>query len=155
MTAAVDQDLAAPETSVSGAMRLARGADLLLESLCVALVLGSAAVANLQVFCRYVLDAALPWPEGPGRPSRSAGAMTVLVDGALAAFVERGARRLLTFGVPPQAWSDALVALVKDGRLRRIELTTIDGGPAAEASVAPALRDAGFGDGYRGLTVRA
>jgi ATP-dependent Lhr-like helicase len=99
--------------------------------------------------------AALPWPEGPGRPSRSAGAMAVLVDGALAAFLERGARRLLTFGVPPEAWGDALVALVKDGRLRRIELTAIDGGPAAEAAVAPALREAGFADGYRGLTVRA
>ncbi len=99
--------------------------------------------------------ATLPWPDGPGRPSRSAGAMTVLVDGALAAFLERGARRLLTFGVPPEAWAEALVALVKDGRLRRIELTSIDGVPAGEAVVAEALRAAGFADGYRGLAVRA
>jgi ATP-dependent Lhr-like helicase len=99
--------------------------------------------------------ASLPWPDGPGRPSRSAGAMAVLVDGALAAFLERGGRRLLTFGVPPEAWADALVGLVKDGRLRRIELTAIDGGPAADAGVAQALREAGFADGYRGLTVRA
>jgi ATP-dependent Lhr-like helicase len=99
--------------------------------------------------------ATLPWPDGAGRPSRSAGALTLLVDGALAAFLERGARRLLTFGVPPEAWADALVALVKDGRLRRIELTAIDGGPAAEAAVAGALRSTGFADGYRGLTVRA
>lgn len=37
--------------------------DRALEALCVALVLGSAAVASLQVFCRYVLEAALSWPE--------------------------------------------------------------------------------------------
>lgn len=33
------------------------------EALCVALMIGSAAIAMLQVFCRYVLNAALPWPE--------------------------------------------------------------------------------------------
>lgn len=38
-------------------------ADHALEALCVGLMLGSAGVAALQVFCRYVLDAALPWPE--------------------------------------------------------------------------------------------
>ena len=43
--------------------------------------------------------AALAWPDGPGRPARQAGAFVVLVDGALAAFLERGARSLLTFGV--------------------------------------------------------
>jgi ATP-dependent Lhr-like helicase len=99
--------------------------------------------------------ATLPWPDGAGRPSRTAGAFTVLVDGALAAFLERGARRLLTFGVPPGAWAEALVGLVKDGRLRRIELTAIDGGPAADSPIAGPLRDAGFADGYRGLCVRS
>ena len=38
-------------------------ADHALETLCVLLVLGSAVVAVLQVFCRYVLGASLPWPE--------------------------------------------------------------------------------------------
>jgi C4-dicarboxylate transporter DctM subunit len=37
--------------------------DRALEALCIALVLGAAAVATLQVFRRYVLDAALSWPE--------------------------------------------------------------------------------------------
>ena len=50
--------------------------------------------------------AALPWPErvsddatpGTGhRPGRKAGALVVLVDGALAVYVERGGRTLLTF----------------------------------------------------------
>lgn len=44
---------------VTGLARL----DAAFESLCVALMLGSAGVAVLQVFCRYVLGAALPWPE--------------------------------------------------------------------------------------------
>lgn len=38
-------------------------ADQALETLCVVLMLGAAAVATLQVFCRYVLNASLPWPE--------------------------------------------------------------------------------------------
>lgn len=38
-------------------------ADQALEMLCVLLMLGAAAVATLQVFCRYVLNASLPWPE--------------------------------------------------------------------------------------------
>lgn len=37
--------------------------DRLLEGLCVALLAASASVAVLQVFCRYVLNASLPWPE--------------------------------------------------------------------------------------------
>ena len=74
--------------------------------------------------------AALSWPEGPGHPARQAGAFVVLVDGALAAFLERGARSLLTFGVDAGEWADALASLTKDGRLRKIELTRIDGAPA-------------------------
>ncbi len=37
--------------------------DRLLEIVTVVLLLGAAAVASLQVFCRYVLNASLPWPE--------------------------------------------------------------------------------------------
>ena len=44
--------------------------------------------------------------------------------------------------------------LLKDGVVRRIELRTIDGAPAGEHLAAPALREAGFVDGYRGLTLR-
>jgi ATP-dependent Lhr-like helicase len=99
--------------------------------------------------------AALPWPEGPGRPARQAGAFVVLVDGALAAFLERGARSLLTFGVDAAEWADALASLPKDGRLRKIELTRIDGEPAHGSPIADRLRSAGFTDGYRGLTLRS
>ena len=99
--------------------------------------------------------AALGWPDGPGRPARQAGAFVVLVGGELAAYLERGARSLLTFDADADGWVDALASLAKDGRLRRIELTRIDGIPAGESSLADRLRSAGFTDGYRGLTVRA
>jgi ATP-dependent Lhr-like helicase len=99
--------------------------------------------------------AALSWPEGPGHPARQAGAFVVLVDGSLAAFLERGARSLLTFGIDAGEWADALASLTKDGRLRKIELTRIDGAPASDAAIADRLRAAGFTDGYRGLTLRS
>ena len=45
--------------------------------------------------------AALPWPEretsGGHRPGRKAGALVVLVDGALTLYVERGGKTLLTW----------------------------------------------------------
>jgi ATP-dependent Lhr-like helicase len=99
----------------------------------------------------------LPWPDSAGRPGRSAGAFVVLVAGEPMAFLDRGGRSLVTF---PGAhhhvhWADAIAALVKDGRLRRIELARIDGEPAAESPHAERLRLAGFADGYRGLTLRA
>jgi hypothetical protein len=44
--------------------------------------------------------------------------------------------------------------LVKDGRLRSIELRRIDGAPAAKSPAAERLLTAGFSQGYRGLTYR-
>ncbi|HVM12242.1 MAG TPA: DEAD/DEAH box helicase [Actinomycetota bacterium] len=100
--------------------------------------------------------AALPWPDAEGRPARTAGAYVVLVDGAATAYLERGARSLLTFPAASErdGWADGLASLVKDGRLARIELRRIDGGPADASPVAERLRSAGFSDGYRGLTLR-
>ena len=48
---------------------------------------------------------------------RAAGAYVVLSDGAPVAYLERGARSLVTFGVDPSEWVDALASLVKDGRV--------------------------------------
>jgi len=98
--------------------------------------------------------AALAWPETTGRPSRSAGAYVLLSDGEPAAFLERGAKTLVTFGADATRWADALAALVKDGRVRRIELRQIDGDAAGDHAAAPLLRAVGFTDGYRGLTLR-
>jgi ATP-dependent Lhr-like helicase len=98
--------------------------------------------------------AALAWPESSGRPARSAGAYVVLVDGDLAVYVERGGKHLLTFGGDPQVWSAALVEAHKEGRIGRLQLERIDDEPARTSPHANLLRDAGFADGYRGLTLR-
>src|SRR5581483_8683878 len=86
--------------------------------------------------------AALPWPESSGRPARAAGAYVVLVAGEPAAYLERGARTLRTFPAARggDAWIDALAGLVKDGRVRRIELQRLDGVPAHESPLAGRLR---------------
>ncbi|MGH8977313.1 MAG: Lhr family helicase, partial [Acidimicrobiia bacterium] len=99
--------------------------------------------------------AALAWPDSTGRPARAAGAHVVLVDGAPAAYVERGGKRLLTFGTADaRAWAGALVEAHKEGRIGRLQLEQIDDEPARTSPAAPALRDAGFADGYKGLTLR-
>src|SRR4029077_17819671 len=73
--------------------------------------------------------AALPWPDRPGetpsshRPGRKAGALTVLVDGALALYVERGGRTLLSWTDDAErlaASAVALAAAVRDGALGRL-----------------------------------
>jgi ATP-dependent Lhr-like helicase len=104
--------------------------------------------------------AALPWPDthATGRPARAAGAFVVMRDGVPLAYVERGGRSLLRFaaGVEDPSWADALAALVKDGRVRTLEIAKIDGEPARQVAEAAAeLRGAGFVDGYRGLVLRS
>jgi ATP-dependent Lhr-like helicase len=99
--------------------------------------------------------AALPWPDSAGRPSRAAGAFVVLVDGAPSAFLERGAKTVVTFDdADPGVWAPAIAALAKDGRLRTIELRQIDGTAAATHPSVEALYAAGFADGYHGPTIR-
>jgi len=100
--------------------------------------------------------AALPWPESSGRPARNAGAYVVLVAGEPAAYLERGGRTLLTFAAATAdaGWVEALAALVKDGRIRSIELQRIDGAPVHESPVAEHLRACGFAESYRGLALR-
>jgi ATP-dependent Lhr-like helicase len=116
--------------------------------------------------------AALSWPERPdgsARASRSAGAFVVLVDGECAAYVERGGRGLVTFPTSGSAagstsaiaagdddtpvWAEALVEAHKQGRLPRLRIERIDDEPARTSPHAAGLRAAGFGDGYKGLTL--
>ena len=102
--------------------------------------------------------AAVAWPESRGRPARATGAYAVLVDGDLAAHLERGGRALTTFpvdGIEPEVWIEAIVRAHKEGRLGVLQLARIDDGPARQSPLATALRTAGFVDGYRGLTLRS
>lgn len=59
----IDQAQTMTPPAQHGRAGLLLGFDRAFEALCVGLMLGSAAVAIVQVFCRYALDAALPWPE--------------------------------------------------------------------------------------------
>ena len=109
--------------------------------------------------------AALPWPERPGetpsshRPGRKAGALTVLVDGALALYVERGGRTLLSWTDDPErlaAGAVALAAAVRDGALGRLTVERADGERAGgDSPLTQALEAAGFRPTPRGLRIRA
>ncbi len=106
--------------------------------------------------------AALPWPAGSGghRPGRKAGALVILVDGALAWYLERGGRSLLNFhdDADAQRWAAAALAeMVGSGRLAGIVVEKLDGLPALEATqtdTAAALLAAGFARTPRGMRMR-
>ncbi|WP_130013258.1 DEAD/DEAH box helicase [Serinicoccus sediminis] len=113
--------------------------------------------------------ASVPWPErgddeGSHRPARKAGSMVVLVDGALALYLERGGRSALTMEPPPEAATDAvwaaaaraLVTAVRRGSLSGITIAKIDGGGALASThpLAAALADAGFHTAPQGLRLR-
>ncbi len=118
--------------------------------------------------------AALPWPDRPEkadadspdsrsghRPGRKAGAMVVLVDGALTLYVERGGKTLLTW--PDDAGhgegrlepaAHALADAARRGALGRMTVERADGEQLLGAGATPlraALDAAGFVATPRGL----
>jgi len=102
--------------------------------------------------------AALAWPESPGRPARSAGALVVSRSGVPLVWFDRRSHHIVTFmpSADDLGWADALASLVKDGRARTIEIRKVNGEPIIPAMpVATALQIAGFTEGYRGWSVRA
>ena len=100
--------------------------------------------------------AALAWPPSPGRPARAAGAHVVLADGVPLVMLERGGRSLATFAgaESTDAWIDAVIGLVKDGRLRKLEIAKVDGVPVRDTPWAARLEAAGFTSAYRGMLYR-
>ena len=105
--------------------------------------------------------AALPWPrerEQGHQPARKAGALVVLVDGALTLYVERGGRTLLSFtddAAVLQPAADALALAVRDGALGKLAVERADGAPVTESALGAALAAAGFRPTPRGLRLRA
>jgi ATP-dependent Lhr-like helicase len=112
--------------------------------------------------------AALPWPRAEAsqegveltrghRPGRKAGALVVLVDGALALYVERGGKTLLSFVEGEDqlaAAATSLAAVVRTG-LGRLRIEQVDGASITGTPLAAALTDAGFSATPRGLSLRA
>ena len=104
--------------------------------------------------------AALAWPDGAGhRPGRKAGALVVIVEGRLAAYLERGGRTALTWTADESdlaAAAHALAATVR-GRLGRAEVERIDGHPVmgGDHPFRDALLAAGFRPTPKGVRLRA
>ena len=117
--------------------------------------------------------AALAWPApssvpaaeasaGHHRPGRKAGAVVVLVDGALVLYVERGGRTVLTFTADDALLAPAasrLADMIRAGRLGRMTLARADGaellaGDALRGPLGRALAGAGFAPTPRGLRLR-
>jgi ATP-dependent Lhr-like helicase len=108
--------------------------------------------------------AALPWPAlnedaGTGhRPGRKAGALVVLVDGALVLYVERGGKTLLAFSDDESvlaAAGAALVGVVTRGAVDKLVMEKVNGHDILETAVARALAAAGAYSTPKGLRIRA
>jgi ATP-dependent helicase Lhr and Lhr-like helicase len=103
------------------------------------------------------------WPETSGRPSRSASALVVLVDGEPAVWFDVRGHHLVTFPIARRGeWLGAFCDLVRTdqpgggSRRRALDVRKIDGAVVQESpEIADQLRSAGFIDGYRGLVLRA
>ena len=108
--------------------------------------------------------AALPWPAlavdaGSGhRPGRKAGALVVIVDGALVLYVERGGKTLLTFSQDDAvlaAAAAALVGVVRRGAVDKLIMEKVNGHDLLDTPVAFALAAAGAYSTPKGLRIRA
>ena len=106
--------------------------------------------------------AALAWPDPVGdtrhRPGRKAGALVVLVSGAVVLYVERGGRSLLSFTGEEQPLRDAaggLARAVREGWLEELAVQRTDGAGAWGSRMAEILTEAGFRPTPKGLRLRA
>ncbi|GAA2340274.1 DEAD/DEAH box helicase [Saccharopolyspora halophila] len=105
---------------------------------------------------------ALEWPAPMGdtrhRPGRKAGALVVLVDGAIVFYVERGGKSLLSFSDDEQALRTAAAGLsrvVRDGWIDQLSVERANGESAWNSRLATVLTDAGFRTAPKGLRLRA
>ncbi len=104
---------------------------------------------------------ALPWPQladPDARPARRVGATTILVDGALAVWLEPKARRIVTaVGVPPESIELALAVglprVAARQRRRELLIEAIDGEAPTSSPWARGLIAGGARVDYRGLVV--
>ncbi|WP_207345599.1 crosslink repair DNA glycosylase YcaQ family protein [Arthrobacter sp. E3] len=104
--------------------------------------------------------AALSWPplDSGHRPGRKAGALVVMVDGALVLYVERGGRTLLCFSDDESAIAlaaAALVRVVKRGAIDKMAIEKVNGTDVLGTPLARALMESGAYSSPRGVRIRA
>ncbi|MGI8903825.1 MAG: Lhr family helicase [Solirubrobacteraceae bacterium] len=105
--------------------------------------------------------AVLKWPRGEKTrsPSRQAGAYVVLAGAEPVLYVERGGKGLqvLVDAADPRiaASLEALADAVRRGRVRRLALERLDGGPIVGSAYEEPLIELGFRPGPRKLTLTA
>jgi ATP-dependent Lhr-like helicase len=107
----------------------------------------------------------LPWPSEPERAdagrrtTRSVGSLVILVNGALGAYLSRGARQLQAF-LPDDEPARSTVARAVAGRLAEIAraggllIAEVNGVPSPEHPIAPYLVSAGFVPSAMGFMMR-
>jgi ATP-dependent Lhr-like helicase len=104
------------------------------------------------------------WPEaGERNVTRSVGASVILVNGALAAYVGRGEKQIVTFlpddepsrSIVAREIARALASRVDEGTRRALLVTEVDGKPVARTPLAPFLAEAGFTPSAAGYQKRA
>jgi len=103
----------------------------------------------------------LPWPQlrdPDARPARRVGATAVLVDGALALWLEPKGKRIATAALPDEqielALAVALPKIANRARRRELLVETIDGEAASASRWNKGLVASGARIDYRGLVVR-
>jgi ATP-dependent Lhr-like helicase len=92
-----------------------------------------------------------------GRPTRSAGALVVMVNGEPVVWFDPRSYSLVTFdgALRDASWAHALVALVSSGRRRSLEIRKINSEEISpNHDVIPAMKAAGFIESYRGWVLR-
>jgi len=97
-----------------------------------------------------------PTDEGRRQPTRTVGAMVVLVNGALAAYIPRGGREITAFLPEDEparsvAGRGASTALAKLARDRGLLIAEIDGRAPSDHPLTPYLIEAGFHASAMGL----
>ncbi|MGO1409190.1 MAG: ATP-dependent helicase [Brachybacterium sp.] len=104
----------------------------------------------------------IPPPEGAtARPARRAGALVLLADGHVAAFVDKGAKHLLWWAdetATPRLAAQLVRAIAEDSRLPQLRIERINGHPidaAPVAGIGEALVAGGCYRSPRSLRVRA
>jgi ATP-dependent helicase Lhr and Lhr-like helicase len=111
----------------------------------------------------------LKWEQGPvnereaGRaPTRTVGALVVLVNGTLAAYVPRGGRQATVYlpedepvrSIVARSLARALAGLARDEQRGGLLVGEINGQPPAHHPLAPYLIEAGFNPSAMGFQMR-